>query len=213
MLTREDIDAMRQTIKTGVQVVAVPQLFETPRDLAQRMADEVLEPDEYAEGLRGWNANDMRILEPSAGLGMLVGALGASWHPDGELVAVEFNGKLCERLNSKFPLTTVIHDDFLSCGPDDIRDTEFNQLLGYFDRIIMNPPFINGSDIKHIKHALTMLKPGGRLVAICANGPRQRDQLMPLAEDSGGYWEDLPAGTFSDKGANVNTALVVIEGT
>jgi len=38
----------------------------------------------------------------------------------------------------------------------------------------MNPPFENGADIKHIQHAMKMLKPGGRLVAICANGPRQQ---------------------------------------
>jgi hypothetical protein len=76
----------------------------------------------------------------------------------------------------------------------------------------MNPPFVNGADIQHIKHAVTFLKPGGRLVAICANGPRQQAALKPLAEQSGGYWEDLPAGTFADQGTNVNTAMLVIEG-
>jgi hypothetical protein len=52
-----------------------------------------------------------------------------------------------------------------------------------------------------------MLKPGGRLVAICANGPRQNDQLKPL-----GTWEVLPADTFKEQGTNVNTALLVVEG-
>lgn len=32
-----------------------------------------------------------------------------------------------------------------------------------------------------IRHALTMLKPGSRLVAICANGSRQNGNLKPLA--------------------------------
>lgn len=76
-----------------------------------------------------------------------------------------------------------------------------------FDRIVMNPPFENGADIKHIEHARHLLKPGGRLVAICANGPRQRDRLMPLAS----HWEDLPPGTFKDAGTMVNTALLVID--
>jgi len=75
----------------------------------------------------------------------------------------------------------------------------------------MNPPFINGSDIKHIEHALKFLKPGGRLVAICADGPRQNATLKPIAEDSGGFWEPLPAGTFKDQGTNVNTVLLTIE--
>jgi 16S rRNA G1207 methylase RsmC len=70
----------------------------------------------------------------------------------------------------------------------------------------MNPPFDMGSDIKHIKHAITFLKPGGRLVALCANGPRQQDQLQPLAD----HWEVLPEGSFKQVGTNVNMALLVI---
>lgn len=71
----------------------------------------------------------------------------------------------------------------------------------------MNPPFVNGEDIKHVEHALTMLKDGGRLVAICANGPRQREQLMPQADQ----WIDLPEGSFKDSGTNVNAAILVID--
>jgi 16S rRNA G1207 methylase RsmC len=46
---------------------------------------------------------------------------------------------------------------------DDTRQADFlecNGDLGTFDRIIMNPPFANADDIKHIMHALKMLKPG-----------------------------------------------------
>jgi len=184
-----------------MEVISAPQLFETPCELAQRMADIALEPHTYGNGLRGWDETDMRILEPSAGTGVLVGALGTSWHPKGELVAVEINHKLANRLEDEFPLTMVINRDFLEI---------YN--LDLFDRIIMNPPFINGSDIKHIKHALNFLKSDGRLVAICADGPRQQKQLETLANDSGGWYESLPDGTFKDKGTNVNTALLVIEG-
>lgn len=69
----------------------------------------------------------------------------------------------------------------------------------------MNPPFKNGEDIKHIQHARHLLKPGGRLVAVCANGPRQQEQLQPEAE----AWIDLPPGTFAEQGTNVNTAIVI----
>ena len=72
--------------------------------------------------------------------------------------------------------------------------------------LIMNPPFENAVDIKHINHALTMLKPGGRLVALCTNGPRQREAFLDMAE----YWEDLPAGSFKEAGTGVNVALMVI---
>ena len=118
-------------------------------------------------------------------------------------VAVEIDRGLAEQLQERFPRWIVDNCDFLGCT----RDT-----LGSFDRILMNPPFENGADITHIQHALGMLAPGGRLVAICANGPRQRARLLPLAEASGGSWADLPAGSFKHAGTMVNTALLVIHG-
>ena len=122
--------------------------------------------------------------------------------PNGEVVAVEISATLpASSTYRKSTPNEIVCGDFL----------EQNGNLGKFDRVVMNPPFINGADIKHIKHALTFLKPGGRLVAICANGSRQREILKPLAEDSGGWWEDLPAGTFAEQGTGVNTALLVIE--
>jgi hypothetical protein len=81
-------------------------------------------------------------------------------------------------------------------------------LLCRADRIVMNPPFAgNAADIKHVEHALTKLKDGGRLVSVVANGPRQREKLMLLASD----WIDLPAGSFKEQGTGVNTAIVVID--
>lgn len=194
-LDRATVDAMRETLRAGITVQAVPQLFPTPRELAERVA-------ELADVQPGH-----RVLEPSAGTGMLLGALGGRMFAEGadlppykerdQVHAVEINAALAARLRTEFPLTDVRCADFLQCNGD----------MGAFDRIVMNPPFENGSDIKHILHARGMLKPGGRLVAICANGPRQREKLQPLAD----LWEDLPAGTFKDQGTGVNTALLVIE--
>jgi len=62
--------------------------------------------------------------------------------------------------------------DFLDCTTEQLRR---------FNRIVMNPPFVQGSDIAHIKHALHFLERDGRLVALCANGPRQQAELRPLA--------------------------------
>src|SRR5207245_11261486 len=39
-----------------------------------------------------------------------------------------------------------------------------------FDRVAMNPPFEHGQDIDHVRHALSMLKPGGRIVATMREG-------------------------------------------
>jgi protein-L-isoaspartate O-methyltransferase len=176
------IEAMRQALKEGVKVVAVPQLFPTPPDLAARVV-------ELADIKPGH-----RVLEPSAGMGALLQAIGNA--PD--KVAVEINATLVERLACAGLSGLRVHQgDFLACNGD----------LGEFDRVVMNPPFENGADIRHIEHALAMLKPGGRLVAICANGPRQRERLMPLASE----WEDLPDGSFKEQGTNVSAALLIIE--
>jgi SAM-dependent methyltransferase len=201
-------EAMRQALKTGVQVAAVPQLFPTPRDLAQRMAD-------LADIQPG-----CRVLEPSAGTGMLLGAMGCRMVPAGRertapgtyLHAVEIHGGLCDRLRRDFPLTAVHRADFLAIdGPDACaagNPGDAPAPLGTFDRIIMNPPFGGGDDMRHIRHAARFLAPGGVLVALCANGPRQNASLRPWVEEMGGTWEQLPAGSFSEAGTGVNVALL-----
>jgi phospholipid N-methyltransferase len=180
-------EAMQASLKAGIKVETVNQLFPTPNELAQEVAD-----------LADIQPGD-RVLEPSAGTGMLLGALSGRMfghNPEcGQVTAVEINKGLADRLQSEYPLTRVIWGDFLEVS------------LGSFNKIVMNPPFENGADIKHIKRAYEVLMPGGRIVAICANGPRQQAQLKPLATE----WRDLPADTFRQAGTGVNTALLVIE--
>ncbi len=182
--------ALKDTLKNGgVQVVVARNLFPTPKAVAQQAAELLdIQPGDD-------------VLEPSAGTGMLLGAMGCRMfghNPEcGTVTAVEINPGLANCLKRDFPLTIVICGDFLevSCGAHG------------FDKILMNPPFENGDDIKHILHAFGMLKPGGRLVAICANGPRQQAKLMPLSRN----WFALPNDTFKDAGTSVRTAMIVLE--
>lgn len=177
-------NAMRESLRAGVQVITAPQLFPTPLDLAARMVELAgVEPGE-------------RVLEPSAGTGNI--AAQVARNTQGSLLCVEVNPTLCSGLQRAGYV--VQSADFLETSPEDLG--------GVFDCVIMNPPFENAADIKHILHAQKFLRDGGRLVAICADGPRQRAALMPLAD----LWEDLPQGTFKNQGTNVNTALVVIQG-
>jgi protein-L-isoaspartate O-methyltransferase len=138
----------------------------------------------------------MCVLEPSAGSGNLIKAVLDT--VDTEVLAYEINRGLCSHIEKAFPSykCQVRQRDFL----------EVTDFQGQYPRIIMNPPFENAVDIKHIHHALAMLKPGGRLVALCANGPRQREAFMDIAD----YWEDLPAGSFKEQGTSVSVALMVI---
>jgi phospholipid N-methyltransferase len=183
-----EFDAMRETLKSGVQVVSTPQLFPTPAPLAARMVEVADIQDGH------------RVLEPSVGTGNIAREIfGAA---PVRIVAVEVNRRILDGFEAQYRSWNNSRiethcADFLTCNGD----------LGKFDRILMNPPFANGADIQHIKHAITFLKPGGRLVAICANGPRQQRELQPLADT----WEPLPADTFKESGTGVNAVLLTVE--
>jgi len=184
MLDQKMVDKMRQNLKDGIKVVVAPQLYPTPKWLAEKMADYL---DIYSTAT---------VLEPSAGTGALIDAViecGEFHH----IHAYELNYSLCQALQQKYPTDTCLTSncDFLSIAPHES-----------YERIIMNPPFAKGDDIKHIKHALKFLKPDGNLVALCANGPRQEKELQSLCD----HWEVLPEGTFKNAGTMVNTALLVI---
>lgn len=178
----EEFKAIKQAVKDGVQVVAAPQLFPTPPAIARQM----VEAAELRSGIC--------VLEPSAGTGNLVQAI--LDEVDTEVLGYEINPALCSHLSRTFPShkLAVRQMDFLEA-------TEFQ---GCYERIIMNPPFKNGEDIKHIEHAKKFLAPGGVLVALCANGPRQQDALRGTADE----WEVLPPGSFKDQGTMVNVAIL-----
>lgn len=177
---------LRNALKQGVQVVVAPQLFATSHILAARAV--VLAKIERGS----------KVLEPSAGTGRILRAIREITGGGAVRTAVEINSRLCDVLRISEAGAEVYNRDFLQCGPE----------LGSFDAVIMNPPFVDASDIKHILHALPMLKPGGRMVAICADGPRQNAQLRPLVEERGGTWEQLPKGTFSESGTEASTVLL-----
>lgn len=192
-------EAMKESIRAGVRVVSAPQLFPTPSELARKMVN--------AAG--GCCLAGARVLEPSAGTGNLVRAIAnaATGFDCVRVVAVEQNHSMVtvlEQYRTAALYATernfdILQADFLECKETDI---------GKFDAVIMNPPFALGQDVKHIQHAITFLKPGGRLVAICANGPTRQEKLKPLVEQYGGTWEILPPETFKEAGTGVNTVML-----
>lgn len=188
--TAADMDEQRERFQrlaredAAPRVVSAFNLFQTPADLANRAA-ELLDR-------RG------RLLEPSAGLGRLYRAI-RERDRESTIVLVDQSPECCAelyRIGEADPLTDLRQGDFLTMD------------LGQFDGILMNPPFKMGRDVKHILHARTMLAPGGRLVAFCADGPKQRAKLQPIVDQ----WIDLPAGSFKESYTNVAAAIVVFEG-
>jgi predicted RNA methylase len=181
--------AGRHEAGTAPKAVSSFNLFQTPATIAARMAQ-----------LVAAHATTGRVLEPSAGLGRIYKAL-IQAAPDARMVLVEESPECCAEL---YKLTEdrggdrIYQRDFLELMPGDIG--------GEFDAICMNPPFKQGTDIKHINHALTMLTPGGLLVSLCYNGARQNAYIKERCDT----WEVLPEGSFRAEGTTASVVLLTI---
>ena len=142
------IDLMDTVLLTG-EITDTKKLFQqffTPGPVA----DQVIE----AAGIRLLD----HVLEPNGGKGALISALrrycnrnGLDWKEVGcNTVTVELDPRLCTGLEATYEYIHVRQMDFLDCTMDN---------LGYFDRILMNPPFTRGQDVKHILHATKFIDP------------------------------------------------------
>jgi predicted RNA methylase len=169
------------------RVVSSDNLFQTPEPIAAEMAA-------HFEKIGRW-------LEPSAGLGRLYRAIRAR-DTSAPGVLVDSSPECCRELYG-----ATIADEWAVLLQGDFLEMDAARLGGPFDSIIMNPPFRRGSDIRHIRHAAELLAPGGRLVSLCAGGPRQRVALGSMASS----WTDLPARSFRTEGTSVEVALIVID--
>ncbi len=95
---------------------------------------------------------------------------------------------------------------------DDLEGVEHRGTQSGYDRILMNPPFSDRRDAEHVQHAYSLLKPGGRLVAIMGEGvffgkDKSAEAFREWVESVGGTDEKLAEGTFLDPSLPVNTAV------
>ena len=103
-------------------------------------------------------------------------------------------------------------------GFDDAEHINFLSTTHKYDVIIMNPPFENHQDIEHVQHAYSLLKPGGRLVAIMAGNKREDSnqkvikEFMELVNDRG-YAEQNEEGSFKNafRSTGFSTCTVYLE--
>jgi predicted RNA methylase len=176
------------------------QFFETPSELADELmvlAD--IQPDD-------------RVLEPSAGSGALVEKMWGRANPI-SVVAVEIDPDHIFNLGTGaigFDLQ-VIHGDFLEWSADYNSDRGNQQ----FDKIVMNPPFTKGQDIKHIMAAYDLLKIGGRLVSICSESAFQNDyernkEFANFLKLNHAAISRVESGAFKESGTLVPTRIIVI---
>ena len=132
-----------------------------------------------------------RVLEPSCGCGRFMDALRTA---GAQVIGCEYDAgraAICEAKGHR-----VMRSNFLETVP-----------TADFDQVVMNPPFAGRHYAKHVRHALRFLKPGGKLTAILPITARhdhgELDDLNPR-------WSDLPVGSFSESGTNINTTVATI---
>lgn len=176
--------ANRHENGTAPRAVSAFNLFQTPAELAAQLVEMAdLKPCH-------------RVLEPSAGLGRLIREAMAQ-APGIDVFAVDESPECSAELRREFPRANVTESDFLALDPAE---------TGLFDRAVMNPPFKMRRDIRHIRHALTFLKPGGKLVSLCLDTDHRAEAFRDIADE----WREIPAGTFGAEGTRVATILFSI---
>lgn len=174
-------DAVRPSASTAVAKDL--QFYWTPQAVVRKAL-------EFARvhNLREWSHNPpepLRVLEPSCGDGRILDevrsyghrALGIEYHP-GRAADARAKGH------------NVLTANFLECAPQP-----------GFDAVVMNPPFYGRHYLKHVRHALKFLKPGGTLVAVLPGTAMDTGELV-------GEWSDLPVASFAEAGTNVPTGLL-----
>lgn len=132
-----------------------------------------------------------KALEPSCGDGRIMDALRAA---GADVLGIEVDAGRAAVARAKGH--AVMLKNFLETIP-----------TGDFDLVVMNPPFYGKHYAKHVIHALKFLKSGGKLVAILPATARYDHGLIEARDKD---WYDLPVGSFSESGTNINTSVLSI---
>ncbi|HBO4142225.1 TPA: PLxRFG domain-containing protein [Pseudomonas aeruginosa] len=135
--------------------------------------------------------------------------------PDGSLGVMRGQGGLGSNRVRFQPLDeSGMPDDRRSqyMDRDDLVGVEHRGADSGYDRIVMNPPFSKGRDIQHVQHAYSLLKAGGRLVAIMGEGAffqsnKAAENFRAWLDGLGATSERLPEGSFMDPALPVNTGV------
>lgn len=144
-------------------------------------------PNNVVERLLGEThiTKDMLVLEPSCGCGRIMDKIRET---GAEVHGIEVDPTRANEARSKG--NKVYCGNFLSIEPEP-----------KYDRVVMNPPFYGKHYAKHVEHAMKFLKDGGELVSILPATAKYDHKILK------GFWVDLPMGSFSQSGTNINTVI------
>jgi hypothetical protein len=182
----DDLDEM---INTGewTDKKKVYQYFPTPKNIGEKLI-------QFAD----IQDSDI-LLEPSAGKGAIFNLFPSN----NTKVAIELMHENCEDLK-KQGYNNILEMDFLNYAEQG------------FDKIIMNPPFSGQQDVKHIFHAWSLLKEGGKLVSIVSESPFFRNnelskKFRDFLNNNNSRTIPLSSETFKESGTMVKTRIIVVD--
>lgn len=178
--------------RPSTAVSAKLQYYPSPAAVVEKLLSGV-----YLETQAGKDGAEIRVLEPSCGCGRILDGVRAKvaalkWRrPTLHAIGVEYDPARADEARAKGHAVQTAN--FLQIAPQ-----------ATFDLVVMNPPFAGRHYLKHIRHALRFLKPGGQLRAVLpATAWYDHGELAEL----GGSWEDLPVASFAECGTNVPTGI------
>ena len=159
-----------------------------------------------------------RILEPSAGTGMLAIMAACSLRKSGTLHLNELAETRAALLHSLFPNCSLTRHN-----AEAIRD-HLHSLTPTV--VIMNPPFSvspgvattrHHADLRHVRSAFSMLAPGGRLVAITSRNciPNSTDWHRAFGDISPqiAFTAAIDGHAYARRGTSFDTRLTVLDNT
>lgn len=176
-----DAEDENTKFRPGTAVAKDLQFYWTPKPVVD-LALEAAGLFKYQDYNRGCS----RVLEPSCGDGRILDEARKRGHI---VFGIEVHAGRAAEARAKGH--NVLTANFLECPP-----------APEYDAVVMNPPFYGRHYVKHVRHAVKFLKPGGTLVSILpATAHYDHKELS-------GEWRDLPVGSFSEAGTNVPTGLL-----
>jgi len=191
--SKEALELERLEQKAKLMVGQVPGFYPTPRAIVERLIESAYL---YPDGLT--------VIEPSAGSGAIADVI-RELHPGCKLDVCEWNSTLCNLLEKKGH--SVVGQDCMV-------------LDGVWDRVLMNPPFENKQDLKHVKRLYeNNLVQGGALVSVMAySGHDDIAECFEWMEKRFSGWLDdkdwdallFPRDAFKESGTGVATCGLIL---
>lgn len=183
-------DAIAGLLATGEVITDVDRgYYPTPKPVVEQLLD-------LAELEVG-----CEVLEPSAGRGAIVKAAAAR----GAVVdCIELDTARAEHIRAGGYAREVTAADFFSV-----------KVQRRYQRVIMNPPFADRQDIRHVQRALRFLQPGGLLVAVMYGSlpfrtDRKAKDFRARVQEARGTITELPDDAFPAVGVSTVVAVIPV---